>query len=203
VCLVRPFKWEHRSHPLGHDYARRPQGGQSRTREADSGTSCIPWPGRAGDESASYRSRRIRTRNPLPGRCRCGQAGQVPEISNSRGGRWLNGPLPTSWKWSASGRSVLILIRAAFVPSKLNLEVFCCAAHTLQHLERNSKFPIARTADGDRWSSSKPLEYAQGAFWHDTTLPHGLFNLRNPVRTLQHFSRLGAIRGSDDSILLH
>jgi hypothetical protein len=94
----------------------------------------------------------------------------------------------------------------ALVPREFKFKVFRGSAYTFQHLEGNLELTIAQSADCNGWGSSKPLQHAEIAFRHGApyaALPHGLFNLRNPVRTLQYFPRLGTIRCSYNSVLLH
>ena len=35
------------------------------------------------------------------------------------------------------------------------------------------------------------------------SLPHGFFDFRNPIRTLEDFARLGTVGGADDAVAFH
>ena len=94
----------------------------------------------------------------------------------------------------------------AFMLSKLELEIFLSIRYAFQGCHGNPKLPIAERADGNSRRGSQPLQNSEVAFRHDLgrgDLAHRLFDLRNPVGTFQHFPRLGTIRGTHDSILLH
>ena len=101
----------------------------------------------------------------------------------------------------------------AAMPRKLQPETFLRVAHVLKIAERNLELAVATCAHSNRRNRPQPLHHSKITLHFKLplcegaaippALPHSLFNLRNPVRTLQNFPRLRTVRGSYNSILLH
>ena len=100
------------------------------------------------------------------------------------------------------------MFACAFVLGKLEAETLLCLGHALQCGQRNLELPVAQRAHCYGRDASKPLQNAKVTFRHDAVrcaaeLAHGLFNFRDPARTLQHFAGLGTIRRAHDAVLFH
>jgi hypothetical protein len=60
------------------------------------------------------------------------------------------------------------LLLFASMLGELMFQILGSAAHPFQHFQRNPEFAIARSADCDGGSGSKPLHYTQITLWHES-----------------------------------